>query len=144
MGIEYTDKRSNVFIREMTFEGWNPVPSHRHNFPHVHHISRGVVDVDRMANGEAERTVRVSARDGRNWLLIEKGVEHRMRPVLTFEVDTAKLRHALAALLPPETIEAVIVASSDEVLPLGHCIYAHRTPQGAVVQEYTGWGPAYG
>lgn len=26
---------------------------------------------------------------------------------------------------------------------LGHCIYAHRTPQGEVVQEYTGWGPAY-
>jgi quercetin dioxygenase-like cupin family protein len=26
---------------------------------------------------------------------------------------------------------------------LGHCIYAHRTPQGEVVQQYTGWGPAY-
>ena len=26
---------------------------------------------------------------------------------------------------------------------LGHCVYAHRTPQGKVVQEYTGWGPAY-
>lgn len=27
---------------------------------------------------------------------------------------------------------------------IGHCIYAHRTPQGDVVQEYTGWAPAYG
>ena len=26
---------------------------------------------------------------------------------------------------------------------IGHCIYAHRTPQGDVVQEYTGWAPAY-
>lgn len=26
---------------------------------------------------------------------------------------------------------------------LGHCIYAHRNPQAEVVQEYTGWGPAY-
>lgn len=25
---------------------------------------------------------------------------------------------------------------------IGHCIYAHRTPQGEVVQKYTGWQPA--
>jgi len=25
----------------------------------------------------------------------------------------------------------------------GDCIYAHRTPQGDVVQEYTGWKEAY-
>lgn len=24
-----------------------------------------------------------------------------------------------------------------------HCIYAHRTPQGEVVQEYSGWEGAY-
>ncbi len=26
---------------------------------------------------------------------------------------------------------------------IGHCIYAHRTAQGDVVQEYDGWAPAY-
>lgn len=26
---------------------------------------------------------------------------------------------------------------------IGHCIYAHRTPQGEIVQEYDGWTPAY-
>ncbi|HCZ47704.1 MAG TPA: hypothetical protein DCZ11_01715 [Gammaproteobacteria bacterium] len=26
---------------------------------------------------------------------------------------------------------------------IGHCIYSHRTPQGEVVQEFTGWAPAY-
>jgi quercetin dioxygenase-like cupin family protein len=26
---------------------------------------------------------------------------------------------------------------------MGHCIYAHRTAQGDIVQEYDGWGPAY-
>jgi quercetin dioxygenase-like cupin family protein len=26
---------------------------------------------------------------------------------------------------------------------IGHCIYAHRTAQGDVVQDYDGWGPAY-
>lgn len=24
-----------------------------------------------------------------------------------------------------------------------HCVYAHRTPQGDVIQEYTGWDDAY-
>lgn len=26
---------------------------------------------------------------------------------------------------------------------MGHCIYAHRTPQGDVVQEYDGWSASY-
>lgn len=26
---------------------------------------------------------------------------------------------------------------------LGHCIYAHRNPQGDVVQDYDGWTPGY-
>ena len=26
---------------------------------------------------------------------------------------------------------------------IGHCIYAHRTPQGETVQKFTGWAPAY-
>ena len=24
-----------------------------------------------------------------------------------------------------------------------HCIYAHRTPQGEIVQQFDGWSPAY-
>ncbi len=26
---------------------------------------------------------------------------------------------------------------------IGHCIYAHRTPQGDVVQDYDGWDDSY-
>jgi quercetin dioxygenase-like cupin family protein len=26
---------------------------------------------------------------------------------------------------------------------IGHCIYAHRNPQGEIVAEYDGWQPAY-
>jgi quercetin dioxygenase-like cupin family protein len=26
---------------------------------------------------------------------------------------------------------------------MGHCVYAHRTPQGEVVAEYDGWSQAY-
>lgn len=34
--------------------------------------------------------------------------------------------------------------TSLEDAALGHCIYAHRSPQGDVVQEYNGWEPASG
>lgn len=34
-----------------------------------------------------------------------------------------------------------ITALEDDTLC--HCIYAHRTPQGDVVQKSTGWRPAY-
>lgn len=30
-----------------------------------------------------------------------------------------------------------------EANSLAHCIYAHRTPQGDVVQDWDGWSPAY-
>lgn len=30
-----------------------------------------------------------------------------------------------------------------EANSLGHCVYAHRTPQGDVVQVYDGWTPGY-
>lgn len=38
-------------------------------------------------------------------------------------------------------VEHTITALADDTL--FHCIYAHRTPQGDVVQEFTGWEPAY-
>lgn len=38
-------------------------------------------------------------------------------------------------------VEHTITALSDDTL--FHCIYSHRTPQGDVVQEFTGWSPAY-
>lgn len=38
-------------------------------------------------------------------------------------------------------VEHEIIATVDGTL--FHCIYAHRTPQGDVVQEFTGWEPAY-
>lgn len=38
-------------------------------------------------------------------------------------------------------VEHEITATVDGTL--FHCVYAHRTPQGDVVQEFTGWAPAY-
>jgi hypothetical protein len=47
---------------------------------------------------------------------------------LNWALIKAGVRHRITAL---------------EAGTIGHCIYAHRTPQGDVVQEHTGWAPAY-
>lgn len=115
MGVEYTDKRSNVFIRAMPFRlTGDVVDGHAHNFPHVTYCVRGAILLERLADDSDEvvGAITLRASNGMNWALIPAGVRHR------------------------------ITALEDD--SLGHCIYAHRTPQGAVVQEYTGWGPAYG
>ena len=38
-------------------------------------------------------------------------------------------------------VEHRITALEDD--SMGHCIYAHRDPQGEIVQVYDGWTPAY-
>lgn len=38
-------------------------------------------------------------------------------------------------------VEHRITALVDD--SIGHCIYAHRTHQGDIVQEYSGWAPSY-
>lgn len=38
-------------------------------------------------------------------------------------------------------VEHEITALMDDTL--FHCIYSHRTPQGDVVEKYTGWADAY-
>lgn len=34
-----------------------------------------------------------------------------------------------------------ITALEDDTI--GHCIYSHRTPQGEIVEKFTGWPDAY-
>lgn len=43
-------------------------------------------------------------------------------------------------LIKAEVIHTITALMDDTLF---HCIYAHRTPQGDVVQEFTGWGAAY-
>lgn len=43
-------------------------------------------------------------------------------------------------LIKAERVHRITALEDDS---RGHCLYANRTPQGDVVQEYTGWPPAY-
>lgn len=55
-----------------------------------------------------------------------------------FSVEKAAGDHPI--LIPAAAVHRIVALSDDTV---GHCIYAHRTPQGDVVQQFTGWEPAY-
>lgn len=90
------------------------VEGHAHNFDHATFVYKGRVRVERLsADGSVERAVEVSADDGFG------------RNFILIKAGTI---HRITSL--QDGSRAV-------------CIYAHRTPQGEVVQEWTGWEPAY-
>jgi quercetin dioxygenase-like cupin family protein len=71
---------------------------------------------------------------------VVKGAVHvkAVRPdASVIEADFKAGEHFLVKADVMHTITATV----DDTL--FHCIYSHRTPQGEIVQEFTGWGPAY-
>lgn len=67
------------------------------------------------------------------------------RGALRFETDGKSIeKHAADGrnwALIKAGVKHRIVALEDN--SMGHCIYAHRTPQGEVVQEWDGWEQGY-
>jgi quercetin dioxygenase-like cupin family protein len=71
---------ANIFIREMRFEkAGNRVDGHAHHFDHTTYVVRGALRFEKLnEEGSVIRTVDKRASDGRNWVLIEAGVKHRI------------------------------------------------------------------
>lgn len=104
----------NIQVREMRFEkAGDVVAGHDHNFDHVTYVARGALRIE-MLNGLGGAVVRV--------------VEKRASEGRNWILIRAGAFHRITAL---------------DDHSMGHCIYAHRTPQGDVVQEWDGWTPAY-
>jgi hypothetical protein len=149
--MEFRDgPMGNIFTRQMWFGGptaapGGVVPGHGHNFPHVTYFPKGNVLAEKLDNSDnVIRSVVKRASDGFNWLQINAGVRHRFTALPCLELSEPLLRQALArAGMAADVIDKTVTASQANVNALGHCIYAHRTPQGEVVQEYDGWSPAY-
>jgi quercetin dioxygenase-like cupin family protein len=107
----------NIFVRGMHFDDKvRVVNGHKHTFDHVTYCILGKVLV--------ERDFPIKNEDG-----------------------TFSAYHAEKELGPGDYIliqagvEHKITALTDGALC--HCIYAHREPQGEIVQHFTGWGSAY-
>lgn len=138
----------NVFARpNMRESAGQEIQGHQHTFDHLA-IFHTAWRVDAVSP-EGREVTRFFPKN--SFGLIRAEWEHKMTS-LPHEVDPHQ-----QALLDVVLAVATGVVSVDALLPAvaqwrkmhdwqphtQWCIYAHRTPQGDVVQEYTGWSPAY-
>lgn len=113
----------NVFIREMRFEkAGDVVEGHAHNFDHTTYVARGALRFEKL---EVEQI----SEDGLTTYKVVQAVEHRAEDGHNWVLIKAGVCHRITALADNS---------------IGHCLYAHRTPQGEIVQVYDGWRDAYG
>lgn len=110
----------NIFIRPNEVEkAGDFIEGHKHNFDHVTLIRRGRFRIEVLED------ISAAAVEGGAIPKVLKAVE---KSAGEYVLIRAELVHRLTAL---EDHSAFL------------CIYAHRTPQGDVVQEYTGWEHAF-
>ena len=103
----------NIFVREMRFEKAG------HVVPgHTHNFDHTTYVVHGALRIEA------LAEDG----TVLRSVEKHASDGYNWVLIKADVKHRITAL---------------EDNSMGHCIYAHRNPQGEVVQKYDGWTPGY-
>jgi hypothetical protein len=101
----------NIYVREMAFEhAGDHVNGHAHNFDHTTYCVRGALLIEHL--------------DATDSSVVLASTTLRAGEPGAWALIKADALHRITALADGS---------------LGHCIYAHRTPQGEVVQEYTGW-----
>lgn len=139
----------NIFVRQGDIAVGGHVEGHTHNFDHVTACRAGRIRATGVGPGGERYETVIEMGDV---ILIRADVEHTlaqepgMPPLVRAALDDMRDR-LLAAL--PEAAEAIAAAHAATVdahsdVPAKYsCIYAHRTPQGDVVLEYTGWPNAY-
>lgn len=129
----------NIYIRPWTLEKrGDALPGHTHNFDHTTIITGPIsVKVKRPNQPEFERSWPLELGQFK-YLPIRKDTHHTISSIApTMEMALAQienmtldeLRFKLASLMSGPV--------------RGLCVYAHRTPQGEVVQEYDGYPDSY-
>jgi hypothetical protein len=138
----------NTFIRpNMRENAGEVIEGHSHNFHHLSILFSGwrIEGVDQQG--------RPYSRDFKpgSFALIPKGVSHKLT-ALPHEVEThtQALLDAMMAVAEGragvETLAPAVAEwrrTHDAQPHVFWCVYAHREPQGDVVQDYTGWPDAY-
>lgn len=147
----------NIFIRQMEgqegFSVGHMIDGHTHNFDHTTIFFLGrwrlkkwhpAVDADgkqlTMPDGELAWVMSHDREiEAPYSVLIDAGARHEF----TFlGCPIPGWMEAFLTKLPPED---AIAFRTEHLNTLGKawCIYAHRTPQGDVVQQWTGWPDSY-
>jgi len=161
--MEISDEESNVFVRVMRFaKKGDAISVHAHNFPHLHYVPRGRLRVQRYETNygsgsalEREAGLRLEARirrwrDAPGWIFwapwYAEWLWKRWRVLtsgpgrLLDEVVVDANEPFNFVLIRAFTFHSMVAEQDDSI---GHCVFAHRTPQGEVVQKRNGWGQAY-
>ena len=113
----------NVFIREMRFDAaGDVVEGHAHNFDHTTYVTRGALRIESL------RVVKEAEGDKPAEFEVVKTAIKKASEGRNWVLIKAGVHHRITAL---------------EDHSMGHCIYAHQTPQGTVQQDYDGWESAY-
>lgn len=156
----------NIYLRDNIRAMGGHVPTHTHNFPHATFmfkdwwLVRGADDAGRpfvaqfcseeftelramYAKYEPEKLTRPVRFadievDGKPQFVVSFIGTHDTIPADAEEIVFAPIGHAVL----------ITAEAQHELLCLGNagyagCIYAHRTPQGDIVQQFTGWEKAY-
>ena len=125
----------NVFIRPQNLpDAGRKVVGHRHNFDHTTIVFSGSVNVKAvLPDGQVvDRNFSAPSH-----FLVKADVEHEITAIHPSEEEA---RSEIAKLSRYE-IEQRLVAYMAQPTQFW-CVYSHRTPQGDIVQEWTGWEPA--
>lgn len=145
----------NIFIREKAFqESGAKVAGHCHNFDHTTIFFGGRWRVRKWKRAVEEDGRAMLGNDGRPLWIMTKEITFDAPHWLLIEADARHEFEFLGTTVPGwmEPFIDKLPSDDQEEFRRRHnltqqrnwCIYAHRTPQGDVVQEYTGWEPAYG
>lgn len=134
----------NIYARQGEIPVGEQIDGHTHNFDHVTACRSGRIRIIGKRNGE---TIGETVVDMGGVVLIRADVEHTLiqepglPPLVRAALDDLKARMLAGATI--EEAYAATVEAQSNVPAEYSCLYAHRTPQGDVVQEYTGWPEAY-
>ena len=127
----------NIFIRPNTLpKSGMAVPGHMHEFDHTTLVATGSINCKRYKrlfndDGSPMLSAPDPLRPNAHWLT---------RQVWMMVDDRDFVRGQYFLVKAQERHDITALEDNTQFL----CVYAHRMPQGDIVQSYTGWNPSYG
>lgn len=147
----------NIYIRERSkafTESGDRVGGHTHNFDHTSIFFGGRWRVRSLKRAMQEDGTPVFGNDGKQLWILDKDITFDGPHYLLI---AAEHRHEIEYLgnpVPPWMEKFLSKLTPDDAAEFRRlygltpnknwCVYSHHTPQGDVVQIYSGWEPAYG
>lgn len=148
----------NIFVRPFgPFQKGEGIKGHKHKVDHVTYISHGSALVEQFTEALIEQPAgsgnivpKVSAEGEQEWHRIRNQTNVRgtylhipKNHIHSFTANQPTFEEAMTEIdaMPIDEIKRRLATLMSEPLQ-GVCIYAHRTPQGDVVETFTGWQDA--